>query len=155
VNPRRAIADATVATGRPGSDPSPGVSVPDGSSDMMVDILIVEDDEQTHAALMSLVRRMGYAPRGARTITDALSEVQRIAPQVLITDWDLGEQKSGIDIATLALKRRVNCKVVFCSGNDLALLRLQTRHLDVCKYIKKPLSLNEFREAVSAVIESR
>jgi DNA-binding NtrC family response regulator len=119
-----------------------------------VDILIVEDDEQTHAALMSLVRRLGYAPRGARTVDDALDAVERSAPHVLITDWDLGGRRSGIDIAALALARRCDCRVVFCSGNNLAALRLQTSHLDVCTYIRKPISLLEIRKAVLSALDS-
>lgn len=125
-----------------------------GQRASLIDIFIVEDDEQTQAALMRLVTRMGHAPRGARTFDDAVTEMKRAAPQVLITDWDLGGLRSGIDIAELALERRADCKVVFFSGNDLALLRLKTTHLAGCLYIKKPLSLVEFRSTVGAVLDS-
>ncbi|NND91209.1 MAG: response regulator [Granulosicoccus sp.] len=117
-----------------------------------IDILIVEDDEQTHTALMSLVRRMGYEPRGACSIDEALEAVTHSAPEVLITDWDLGEHRSGIDVATRAKALRNDCKVVFCSGNNLGLLRQQTRHLEICRYIKKPISLTRLRDEVAAVL---
>ncbi len=119
---------------------------------MLVDILIVEDDVRTHAAMMKLVSRMGYVPRGACNITDAMFEVNRMAPQVLITDWDLGECKSGVDVAALALAQRANCKVVFCSGNNLSTLRRCTQHLNICKYIRKPISMTLLRREFELIL---
>lgn len=118
-----------------------------------MNILIVEDDEHTHAALMSLVRRMGYQPRGARTGGEAVDEVLRSAPQVLITDWDLGEQLSGVEVAALAQHRRDSCQVVFCSGNNMAALRRQTRHLHNCSFIRKPTSLAQLRVEFAAILD--
>lgn len=120
----------------------------------MMNILIVEDDEQTHGAMMNLIRRMGYAPRGARTGVEAVDEVLRCAPQVLITDWDLGEQLSGVEIAALALHKRHNCQVVFCSGNNIRLLQQQTRHLQNCSYIRKPTSLAQLRQEFSTILST-
>lgn len=119
-----------------------------------MNILIVEDDEHTHSALMSLVRRMGYSPRGARTSGEAVNEVLRSAPQVLITDWDLGEQLSGVEIASLAQEKRDNCQVVFCSGNNISALRRQTQHLHNCSFIRKPTSLAQLREEFSAILST-
>ena len=120
---------------------------------MLVDILIVEDDERTHAAMMKLVSRMGYDPRGACTIAQAMDEVNRKAPQVLITDWDLGECRSGVDVAALALEQRANCKVVFCSGNNLSTLRRCTRHLNICRYIRKPISMSLLRQEFQMILD--
>lgn len=119
---------------------------------MLVDILIVEDDERTHAAMMKLLSRMGYVPRGACNFTDAMDEVNRQAPQVLITDWDLGECRSGVDVAVLALAQRANCKVVFCSGNNLSSLRRSTQHLNICKYIRKPISMTSLRSEFETIL---
>lgn len=119
---------------------------------VLVDILIVEDDERTHAAMMKLVSRMGYAPRGACTIADAMEQVNRRAPQVLITDWDLGGSKSGVDVATLALEQRASCKVVFCSGNNLSSLRRCTQHLNICQYIHKPISMTLLRREFETIL---
>lgn len=120
---------------------------------MVVDILIVEDDERTHAAMMKLVSRMGYTPRGACNIADAMDEVYRKPPQVLITDWDLGECKSGVDVATLALEQRANCKVVFCSGNSISTLQRRTQHLHICKYIRKPISMTLLRREFELILD--
>ncbi|ASJ75537.1 response regulator [Granulosicoccus antarcticus] len=120
---------------------------------MIVDILIVEDDESTNAAMMKLLSRMGHRPRGACTFTAAMDEVNRCAPQVLITDWDLGELKSGIDVATTALALRANCKVVFCSGNSQSALRRNTQHLNICRYIRKPISMSQMRNEFKTVFD--
>lgn len=120
---------------------------------MLVDILVVEDDERTNAAMLKLLSRMGHAPRSACTFSDAMVEVNRCAPQVLITDWDLGEFKSGIDIATTALALRANCKVVFCSGNSRSALMQRTQHLNVCRYIKKPVSMHQMRDEFKTVLD--
>lgn len=118
----------------------------------VVNMLIVEDDEHTLAALMKLARRMGLVPRGARTIDEAMKEIRRSAPQVLITDWDLGEHRNGIDVAAFALEMHESCKVVFCSGNNQTQLRRQTRHLNICTYIQKPISLIALRSALTPVL---
>lgn len=118
-----------------------------------MNILIVEDDEQTHSALMSLVRRMGHSPRGARSGVEAVDEVLKSAPQVLITDWDLGERLSGVEVAALAQNRRENCQVVFCSGNNMAALRQQTKHLHNCRFIRKPTSLAQLRQEFAAILD--
>ncbi|MGQ7844433.1 response regulator [Granulosicoccus sp. 3-233] len=119
-----------------------------------MNILIVEDDEQTHAALMNLVRRMGFNPRGARTGGEAIDEVLRSAPQVLITDWDLGERLSGVEVAALAQDRRDSCRVVFCSGNNMALLRQRTSHLHHCSFIRKPSSLAQLRQEFRVILDT-
>lgn len=119
-----------------------------------MNILIVEDDEQTHVALMTLVRRMGFEPRGARSASEAMEKVCRCAPEVLITDWDLGSRYSGVDIAALAQDRREHCQVVFCSGNNMMALRRQTQHLNHCNYIRKPTSMARLRREFASILES-
>ncbi len=119
-----------------------------------MNILIVEDDEQTHAAMMNLVRRMGFDPRGARTGVEAVDEVLRCAPHVLITDWDLGERLSGVEVAALAQHLRENCQVVFCSGNNMASLRRQASHLHNCSFIRKPSTLAQLREEFKTILHS-
>ncbi len=122
-------------------------------ADPVMNILIVEDDEQTHSALMNLIRRMGHNPRGARSGGEAVDEVLKSAPQVLITDWDLGERLTGVEVAALAQNRRENCQVVFCSGNNMAALRQQTKHLHNCSFIRKPTSLAQLRQEFAAILD--
>lgn len=119
-----------------------------------MDILVVEDNKQTHDALISLFKRMGHTPRGALCSRDALRELDKCIPQIILTDWDLDESLSGIDIATYALDKCEECVVMFYTGNSVQLLKQQTSHLNVHRYFKKPISLRELRRECEAVFKS-
>lgn len=110
-----------------------------------LDILIVEDDRQTHDALVALFKRLGYTTRGVTSCGAALREIEQQVPRFLLTDWDLGEEISGIDIAAYAQSKSSSCTIVFFTGNSVRLLKQQTAHLNVSRYLKKPVSLTEFR----------
>jgi len=120
-----------------------------------VDILVVEDNKQSRDALLSMFQRMGLRAHGVLSPTEALQELDIRVPRIILSDWDLNESLSGIDIASYALDRSSECVVMFYTGNCVHQLQLQTSHLRIHRYFKKPVSLQELRSECWAVFNSR
>lgn len=119
-----------------------------------LDILIVEDHELTRKALLALARKMKLAHVGARNYEEAVQAINDKPPQVLLTDWDLGEDTNGIDVANYVLSRNRNCQVIFCTGNCIEALKPQVRHLGSCTFMHKPLSMKDIKLALTDALSA-
>lgn len=111
----------------------------------MKDVLVVEDDQKTRDALMKFLIREGYATRGARTAQIAVSEIRQQSPDILISDWDLGGDTTGVHVVAFAIRCNPRIQAVMVSGNNLARLRYETRELPIHGYISKPYTLSDLR----------
>jgi len=103
-------------------------------------VLVLEDDTFTREALSAYLDDCGYQVRSAATATDALAIADHFEPAVLLSDWDLGGERTGVDVAR-QLQSRHDLKVVFISGKPLHRLREAAADLDVLRYLRKPISL--------------
>ena len=114
----------------------------------MKDVLVVEDDQHTRAALKKFLTNEGLAARVADSAEAALMEIDRKSPDILISDWDLGSDMTGVHVVKHALACDPNMHVLMVSGKYLPGLQDETQDLDIKAYIRKPFSLKDIREAL-------
>ncbi len=110
-------------------------------------VLIVEDDATARETLADYLTDCGYAVEAAASASEALGIAERFQPELLLSDWDLGGSRTGIDVAR-ELQAEQGVKVIFISGNPLHQLRNATRDLDVVRYLRKPVSLNRLTRLI-------
>lgn len=110
----------------------------------MSDVLVVEDNDQIRQAFCAVVTRLGHMARSATCFTTAVLEMNAAAPDMILTDWDLGDDSegSGIDVARYSLATNPDTSVVMITGNDIEQLKHNTCNLSISCYIKKPVDLS-------------
>ncbi len=113
-------------------------------------ILIVEDDPASREVLADWLAGHGHAVRAAGTASEALDAARDFHPDVLLSDWDLGGERNGVDVAR-TLQSEHDLNVIFISGNPLHLLRQASRDLRVIRYLRKPVSLERLNRLIEGL----
>lgn len=101
-------------------------------------LMIVEDDSGVREALCHIASSNGFLPLGFSSVSDALQSLVTARPVVLLVDWDLGEERDGVDIARVAAHCCWRPTIVMITGSSLVKLRSATRNLPVAAYLQKP-----------------
>src|SRR5580693_2726703 len=117
----------------------PGSAWRPGSSQPARPILVVEDDEDTVAALRMLLADEGYASITAPDVQQAIDALKRNNPGLVLLDWSLDD---GSGEAVLAAARRSleeHTPVVLMTGSSS--LSARSRAADAI--LKKPFDVGE------------
>ena len=110
-------------------------------------LIFVEDDDIIRVLVVEYLKEHGYDVAEAATAEDAMQFlVVNQAPQIVVTDIDLGAGQSGLELADWLHARWPNLSVIFASGQ---LDRLQGRTPDSREtYLAKPFRLGKLMELV-------
>lgn len=106
-------------------------------------VLVVEDDEQSLSLFLEFLDLRGFDGVGAPTAAAAMAEIDRCAPHIMLTDWDLGEALSGVHVADYVRAKAPECTVVLMTGRAIDRLRQETIGHPIFAYLKKPFSLRD------------
>lgn len=108
-------------------------------------ILIVEDDFLSAKVLNKNIIELGYqACAICNDYESAISEFKKHSPDIVLMDFNLGEEKDGIDLASELSKIGPSATVMITSGdseNDLN--KILSHKPDA--YIQKPIEIRELR----------
>ena len=114
-------------------------------------LLIVEDDVEVRSALARVSEQYFNKVHVATSAVDALVHIKRDQPSVIVSDWDLNEALSGVDIANFAKQNSPHSRIVLITGKPMPNLKSRTTHLDIDHYIAKPFSVNDIRSVFVAM----
>ncbi len=115
-------------------------------------LLIVEDDDEVRRVLARVAQSYFNNVIEAEDAFSALVHVSNETPQAVITDWDLGGNLSGIDIANYVAGSNPKCKLVFITGKSMTQLKARTHHLPVHSYLAKPFNLKNLRSVLQELV---
>jgi len=79
-------------------------------------ILLVEDDEDTVAALRMLLEDEGYTSLAAPDVRNAIASIERTSPGLVLLDWSL-DDGSGEEVLSAARRGDGHTPVVLMTGN--------------------------------------
>ena len=114
-------------------------------------VLVVEDNAAVRVALVKTIIQFGMTVHSSGDPVEALEKLAALDPDVVVLDWELGGQISGIDIADHIAKEGMNAQVIFITGNSVASLRRRTSHFNVAAYLQKPFRLKELKGAFEKI----
>lgn len=118
-------------------------------------VLVVDDEAFIADALVQSLRFSGFEAQGAATGADALAVVRAWAPDLLLLDVMLPDM-TGYDVCRLlAQDGPRSAGVIFVSGKDAVVDRLQGFSVGADDYVTKPFSLEEVVARVRAVLARR
>jgi DNA-binding response OmpR family regulator len=107
-------------------------------------ILVVEDDEDTVAALRMLLADEGYASVNAPDVHRALEALERDDPGLVLLDWSL-DDGSGEAVLSAAHNRASNTPVVLMTGSST----VSARSTPADAILKKPFDVVELLRVVA------
>lgn len=116
----------------------------------MKKVLIVEDDANSRQAIVTFFKNRGFCVESAESGAQAIDLGRRFAPEVLITDWILGDACDGITVAHELYAENQNLQIIFISGFPLETLQQKSRHIPVAAYLEKPVSLFRLNKIIAA-----
>lgn len=119
-----------------------------------MNVLIVEDDGVVRSALTRIAQSYFDEVSDVDNAYSAFIEINKNPPQVVVTDWDLGGDLSGLDVANYVSNCCPNCSLVLITGNSLTQLQALTAHLDVHAYLAKPFKLESIRSVLQELVVS-
>ncbi|MGH8501328.1 MAG: response regulator [Gammaproteobacteria bacterium] len=111
-------------------------------------ILVAEDEVHAREALVMFFETQGFEVRWAADGEEAIRIGNEFAPDVLITDWLLEGECSGVSVARALAGAATRMVIIMISGYPMAELRAITADLDVEAYLEKPISLFELGSVV-------
>ena len=115
-------------------------------------VLLIDDDALVRTAMQQLLVSWGCECNAAESIEQALLSIDMFAPQVLVCDYRLREQRSGAQ-AIAAVRAKLGCAVpsIIVTG-DTAPDRLREALAVGVPLLHKPLSPHQLRTALQQVI---
>ncbi len=118
----------------------------------MASILIVEDDLELQHLLTMVLERMGHTIQGSPDGLDALYRLREERPDLVILDLMMpvaaGDAVLGWIRSTKQLK---DMRVLVVSAHPNG--ELIARQLEADLFLKKPLDIHVFRDAVTVLLE--
>ncbi|MGH8579427.1 MAG: response regulator transcription factor [Gammaproteobacteria bacterium] len=117
-------------------------------------ILVVENDECSRTGIAAFFEAYGFEVRSTDSAQQAIALGRSFIPDILISDWMLGGDCDGVDVARALF--HASCPqlaIIFVTGHPTDQLRSEAFGLPVHSFMRKPLSLFDLRTAVDLIIK--
>jgi DNA-binding response OmpR family regulator len=109
-----------------------------------VDVLLVEDDPLVLETLGEALRQAGFRTERHTNAESALASVGRAAPQVVVTDINLGVGMDGVALGRMVRAQFPKLPVVYISGRYGELRGLSSQE----RFLLKPFSTSVLMKAL-------
>ncbi|HEY2275289.1 MAG TPA: ATP-binding protein [Steroidobacteraceae bacterium] len=141
------LARSAVRDAEPGEARAPAAAVTGG-----VRVLLVEDDASVRDATAMLLRVEGYRVTAVASLADALQTVAQAEPELLVTDYHLGNGELGTEVIT-ALRERVRpgLKAILLTGDTSAVIKEMDADSDL-RILSKPVNAEELLRLLQALL---
>ena len=117
---------------------------------MACDVLVLDDDPLVLVTMVELLRDEGFVVGQAQGSVEAIRQFNELpSPGVLVTDFNLSERKTGLDVATELRRQAPDLAIVFVTGRpDL----LHHHAMDGRqRLLRKPFSVVELVAAIREI----
>jgi DNA-binding response OmpR family regulator len=119
---------------------------------MSISIIIVEDEGLIALELKRRLEQVGYTVGSiADNATDALAEVERLKPSLVLMDIRLGGPRDGIETAD-QIRRRFHVPVIFVTAHADRETLDRAKVTEPGGYIVKPFGAIDFRAQIEMAI---
>jgi DNA-binding NarL/FixJ family response regulator len=121
----------------------------------MTSLYLVDDHAMLRDGLAAVLRAAGHDVVGeSGDPTEALAEIQRLAPQVLLLDLHLG-QRSGFELLTELQRRKIAVRTIVLTMSELPRHVAEAMRLGAAGYMLKGAPSAELLQAIAAVAAGR
>jgi len=117
-----------------------------------VKVLVVEDEAGSREALVELVTELGYEASAAASVAEAGAALDRVAPDVCITDLGLPDG-DGLDVIRAARTTGRDCAVLVLTGKGSVRTAVEAMKAGAHDYLLKPLKAAQLTTALANLAE--
>jgi two-component system response regulator FlrC len=111
------------------------------SNDENERILIVDDDPSMRAALTETVKRLGYSAQGAVDGIDAIEQIARFRPWMVLTDLRM-PRLNGLELIKEVKARAPHATIVLMTAYGAIETAVEAMKLGASEYLLKPFSMD-------------
>ena len=116
-------------------------------------VLVVEDDVLTLRPIATHLARSGFEVRTARQGEHALQISREFLPDLLLSEWVLGDELGGLEVARKLAKRLPDLRLVFLSSSPAEKILREGRDLRIRAALTKPASLQDILATVQEALD--
>jgi two-component system nitrogen regulation response regulator NtrX len=121
----------------------------------MSDILIVDDERDIRALIGDILEDEGYSTRLAGNSTEAMDEVEKEAPALMILDiWLKDSKMDGIDILKVVKRDHPDVPVVIISGHGNIEIAVAAIKQGAYDFIEKPFNIDQLLVVIRRAMET-
>lgn len=113
-------------------------------------VIVVEDDVAAREAVALYLEHRGFRVKSAANADAALKLAASDTPRIAVCDWHLGGGANGVDVAR-QLQEDYGTKIIFMTAFPIDELQSATDDIEVCAFLRKPLSLSDLVDAVERI----
>ena len=118
-------------------------------------ILVVDDEPAVAEATRLLLRIEGYDVAVASGVTDAVGQVERSTPDLIISDYQLRGGETGVEVVkTLRKRLGPETPVIFVTG-DTARSTADRASLENADFVSKPIRADELLALIHRALRAR
>jgi putative two-component system response regulator len=118
-------------------------------------VVFVVDNDRTSGTLNSgILKGVGYKVRQFATPQEALAELRKSSPTILVTDFAMGGM-SGLDLAQAAQEHDPDIAVILLTGSGDEATAQAALRMGVSDYIKKPPEPESLKRSVQRAFHKR
>ncbi|MGE0160560.1 MAG: HD domain-containing phosphohydrolase [Gemmatimonadales bacterium] len=125
--------------------------LPDSSEGV---VFVVDNDRTSGTLNAGILKGVGYKVRQFATPQEALAELQKDAPTILVTDFAMGGM-SGLELAQAAQEHDPDIAVILLTGSGDEATAQAALRMGVSDYIKKPPEPDSLKRAVQRAFHKR
>ncbi|HVL55093.1 MAG TPA: response regulator [Burkholderiaceae bacterium] len=133
------------------SRPKPAVESP-----QRLRVLVIEDNEESAAVLLFLLRAMGFEARAVHDATAAIEQARAFGPALIVSDLNLPDRDGFQLAAELQTDPQLrDVPLVALSGRSDPDSLARALDAGFSRYLEKPVLPEELRRTVSSVLANR
>ncbi len=118
-------------------------------------ILVIDDMENIAFLVKTILSREGYDVTTAYGYNDAREKMDRADFDLVLTDINLGEGKTGIDVLKEVKKTNSTCPVIINSANVDYMIASDAKLFGAYDYMSKPVEQEKLLHTVRMALSHR
>jgi len=121
----------------------------------MADILIVDDERDIRELISDILQDEGYTTRLAGTSDEAVAQVKKELPALMILDiWLKDSAMDGIDILKLVKREHPEVPIVIISGHGNIEIAVAAIKQGAYDFIEKPFNIDQLMVVIARAMET-
>ena len=118
-------------------------------------ILVVDDIDNIAFIIKTILSREGYDVSTAYGYYDAREKMAKTDFDLVLTDIELGEDKTGIDILKEVKKTNPTCPVILNTGNPGIITESEAKRMGAYDYMSKPVEQKKLLHRVRMALRHK
>jgi DNA-binding NtrC family response regulator len=118
-------------------------------------VLVIDDREEIISIFERSLSRQGLDISTACSYYDAMANMAVTDFDLVLTDIDLGDGKTGIDVLKEIKRTNPTCSVILCTGNHDIMTVSEARRMGAYDCMYKPVKLETLSHSINMALRDK